>query len=270
MEAVFPPADEWLKGVYEGTLASTKLGITWEQFKQKKFVVYDCPTWDEWVDIKKEHGYGPNEGGGLHSFWSQGGGLETPSGKIEFVSSRIAALDPDNAERPPLAKWMTHSEMQGSAKSKEYPLQVVSNHPRFRFHVQGDDVDWIRELSKVRGPDGYLYEPCWIHPSDAGARGISAGDVIMVHNERGAVLAGAVVTERIIPGALSIDHGAKIDRALLKGKIVDRGGCINLIVPSPLEKYDAGKEIKIPEMNVAGFLAEAVKIDVAEIVANKG
>ena len=269
LDEVFPPAEDWLKAAYEGTLASTKLGITWEEFKQKKSVVYDCPTWDEWVEIKKEHGYGPNDGG-LHWFWSDGGGLETPSGKIEFVSSRIAALDPDNAERPPLAKWMPHSELQDSPKAQEYPLLVMSNHPRFRFHVQGDDIDWIREIGKVRGPDGYMYEPCWIHPSDAGARGISDGDVIMVHNERGAVLAGAVVTQRIIPGALGIEHGAKIDLAMLKGKPIDRGGCINLIAPSPVEKYGVGAEIKIPEMNVTGYLAEVAKINVSDIVAGAG
>ena len=262
---VFPPADQWLKAVYEGTLASTKLGITWEEFKKKQFVLYDCPTWDEWVDIKKEHGLGPHEGG-LHWFWSAGGGLETPSGKIEFVSSRIAALDPDNAERPPLARWMPHAELQGSPRSRAYPLSVVANHPRFRFHVQGDDVDWIREIGKVRGPDGYLYEPCWIHPSDAGPRDISNGDVIMVHNERGAVLVGAVVTERIIPGALGIEHGAKIDPVMLEGQLVDRGGSINLIAPSPGDKHGSGEEIKIPEMNVSAFLAQATRIDASELV----
>ena len=41
----------------------------------------------------------------------------------------------------------------------------------------------------------------------------------MVHNDRGSVLCGAVVTERIIPGALSIDHGAKIDMATLRKQL---------------------------------------------------
>jgi anaerobic selenocysteine-containing dehydrogenase len=92
----------------------------------------------------------------------------------------------------------------------------------------------------------------------------------MVHNERGAVLAGAVVTQRIIPGALGIEHGAKIDLAMLKGKPIDRGGCINLIAPSPVEKYGVGAEIKIPEMNVTGYLAEVAKINVSDIVAGAG
>ena len=197
-------------------------------------------------------------------------GTQPGSTALLSVSGRIAALDPDNKERPPLARWVSHSEEHGSARSKVYPLAVMSNHPRFRFHVQGDDIDWIREISKVRGPDGYMYEPCWIHPSDAAPRGIVNGDVIMVHNDRGGVLCGAVVTERIIPGALSIDHGANIDTATLRNKLIDRGGCINLIAPSPTEKYGVGKEISIPEMNVSGFLVQVDKIDPAEIVASAG
>ena len=117
LDKAFPPADEWLKRAYETTLAKTKLGMRWEEFKKKKYVVYDCPTWDEWVDIKKEHGYGPNNGG-LHWYWTAADGLETPSGKIEFVSSRIAAQDGDNRERPPLAKWGPHAEQQGSVRRR--------------------------------------------------------------------------------------------------------------------------------------------------------
>ena len=269
LSEVFPPADDWLRAAYEGTLAFKTHGLTWEEFKKKKSIVYDCPTWAEWVGIKKEEGLGPHAGG-LHAFWRAGKGLETPSGKIEFASARIAALDPDNRERPAVAKWVPHSELAGSPRAQAYPLLVLANHPKYRFHVQGDDVPWIREIAKLRGPDGYLYEPCWIHPCDAQARGVATGDVLMLHNERGAVLAGAVVTERIIPGALGIEHGAKIDAAMLGNRLVDRGGCINLIAPTPVEKYGAGEEIKVPEMNVGGFRVEAAKIDVAEIVAAAG
>ncbi len=69
---------------------------------------------------------------------------------------------------------------------------------------------------------------------------------------------------------MSIDHGAKIDLATLNNTLVDRGGCINLIAPSPREKYGADAEIAIPEMNVSGFLAQAAKIDVSNIVASTG
>ena len=269
LDAVFPEAEDWLKAAYEKTLAFTKHGKSWEQFKDEKFIIYDCPTWEEWVEIKKAFGYTEHTGG-LHWYAEKGEGLETPSGKIEFVSSRIAALDGDNKERPPLARWVTHGEMAGSRKSRDYPLIVMSNHARFRFHVQGEDLPWIREISKVRGPDGHLYEPCRLHPDDAAARGIKDGDVVRVFNERGAVLAAALLTERLIPGAVSIDHGARVEMAMYRNQIVDRGGCINLICPTPKEKYPEGAEIKVPEMNVSGFLVEVELADPDDIVASTG
>jgi len=265
----FPTADEWLRKAYEGTLAFTRHGIGWEDFKARKSIIYDCPTWDEWVDIKKRHGYEPHEGG-MSWFWKSATGLETPSGKIEFVSQRILERDPDNKERPPLAQWVLHADSLGTARAREFPLAVMSNHSKYRFHVQGDDIGWIKELGKVRGPDGYMYEPCWMHPDDASARGIGAGDIVKVFNERGAVLTAAVLTERIIPGALSIDHGAKMDLASLNNALVDRGGCINLIAPTPQDKYGKGAEIRIPEMNVSGFLVEAIKVDPADIIPATG
>ena len=69
-----------------------------------------------------------------------------------------------------------------------------------------------------------------MNPADAAARGIKHGDVVSIFNERGMVLAGAYVTERIIPGAVSMDHGAKYD-PIVPGEI-DRGGVINTIVPA--------------------------------------
>lgn len=264
LDHAFPPVDEWLRAAYDKTLARTRWGIGWEEFKERKVLVYDCPTWDEWVEIKQAQSFGPHDGG-LRWFWRDGRGLETPSGKIEFVSSRIANREEEHGERPPLAKWMSHAESPDSARSHRYPLSVVANHPRMRFHVQGDDIGWIRELAKVTGPDGYGYEPCWIHPRDAQARGIATGDVILVYNDRGGVLLGAVVTERVAPGSLCVEHGAKMDFVHYQGRMVDRGGNINLIAPSLDEKYPDGREVKVPEMIVSGFLVQAEKVDVAEI-----
>ncbi|MEC8087368.1 MAG: molybdopterin dinucleotide binding domain-containing protein, partial [Pseudomonadota bacterium] len=263
LEEAFPPAEEWLQKAYEETIAQTKHGIGWDEFKERKYFIYDSPTWDEWVEIKKDRGFS-ERGGGMSKFWETGIGLETPSGKIEFVSSMIQKKDPNNKERPPVARWLSHSESPDQPKSRVFPLIVMSNHARYRFHVQGDDIPWIQELQKVKGADGYMYEACWIHPVDAATRDVKNGDILKVYNERGTVLVGAFVTERIVPGAVSIDHGAKMDIISLRNEEVDRGGCINLISPTPQEKYGDG-EIKIPEMNVTGFLVEVEKIDPTEI-----
>jgi trimethylamine-N-oxide reductase (cytochrome c) len=53
-----------------------------------------------------------------------------------------------------------------------------------------------------------------------------------VFNERGIVLVGARVWERIRPGVVYVDHGARHD-PLVPGK-VDRGGAINTIAPNGL------------------------------------
>src|SRR4030043_1148704 len=90
---------------------------------------------------------------------------------------------------------------------------MVANHPRWSIHSQHKDISWLREIPpcKIKGPDGYLYHPLWINPHDAEARGIKYGDVVKVFNERGAVLCGAYVTERVIAGAVASAHGAAYD-----------------------------------------------------------
>jgi trimethylamine-N-oxide reductase (cytochrome c) len=77
--------------------------------------------------------------------------------------------------------------------------------------------------------------------------------VVTISNERGAVLAGAYVTERIIPGAVSMDHGAKFDPIVPDA--LDRGGNINAIVPGHTTSKNA------VGMVVSGFLAEVEKTD---------
>ena len=77
--------------------------------------------------------------------------------------------------------------------------------------------------------------------------------MVSIYNERGMVLAGAYVTERIMAGAVGIDHGAKYD-PIVPGEI-DRGGVINTIVPrNCTSKNTVG-------MAVSGFLVEVEKAD---------
>ena len=52
-----------------------------------------------------------------------------------------------------------------------------------------------------------------INPADAAARGIADGDVVRVHNARGACLAGAVLTDAVAPGVVRLSCGAWYDPA---------------------------------------------------------
>ena len=122
-----------------------------------------------------------------------------------------------------------------------------------------DDNNWFHEIvtGKVNGPDGYLYEPVWIHPSDAAKRGIENGDVVTMFNERGKVLCGAYVTERIMPGVVYVDHGSRYD-PIVPGEF-DRGGAINTICPHNVtSKNCAG-------MVTSGFLVEVERTDLDEL-----
>ena len=197
--------------------------ISWDDFEKNQYVV--LPTAEDWEDDVV----------GLRPFYEdpESNPLPTPSGKLEFYSERIDRHYPDDLERPPIPKWVEksamHDERLSSFRSKAYPLLLMSNHGRWRMHSQCDDITWCREIitCKVKAWDGYLYEPCWINPQDAESRGIKDGDIVQVFNERGSVLCGARVWERLMPGVVYVDHGARHD-PIIPGKL-DRGGAINTI-----------------------------------------
>jgi trimethylamine-N-oxide reductase (cytochrome c) len=227
--------------------------ITYEEFEDKGyFVIPTNPDWDE-------------RPSGMINFYKdpENNPLKTPSGKIEFYSQNLAKYFPEDKERPPVPHWVekseSHDEALSSERAQKYPLLMCSNHPRWRVHAQCDDISWTREAltGKVTGPDGYNYEPLWINPVDAAARCIEGGDIIKVYNERGAVLGGAYVTERIMPGVVYMDHGARYD-PIVPGEL-DRGGAINTITPHNITSKNA------TGMVVSGFLVEVEAINMEEL-----
>jgi anaerobic selenocysteine-containing dehydrogenase len=189
--------------------------------------------------------------------------LTTPTGKLEFTSTDLQKYFPNDPERPPYPKWIergaTHDERLSSKRAEKYPLLCVSNHGRWRMHAQCDDNVWHREVGtmKVRGKDGYQYEAVWLHPSTASERGIKDGDIVKVFNERGIVLGGAYVTERLISGTAYMDHGSRFDPIDPNG--TDRGGAINLISPH------GNTSRNVTGMAVSGFLVEVQKVTDTEM-----
>jgi anaerobic selenocysteine-containing dehydrogenase len=140
-----------------------------------------------------------------------------------------------------------------------FPLLIMSNHGRWRMHAQCDDITWTREIPtcKVRGWDGYMYEPVWINPKDADKRDIAEGDIVRIYNERGSVLCGARVWERIKSGVVYVDHGARADY-IVPGNL-DRGGAINTIAPDGLISEHCGGQA------TGGYLVEVEKVSFAQL-----
>ena len=99
-------------------------------------------------------------------------------------------------------------------------------------------MQWLREIEtcKIVGPDGYGYQTMWINPKDAEKKKIKHGDVVRVFNERGSVLLGAYVTERLMPGVLYVDHGARFDPIGVEGTGSRRGHQYHLPAYENFEK----------------------------------
>ena len=244
---------EWIKTGFDGSGVPQAGLCTWEEFKEKQY--YVVPTDPDW----EKHP------AGMYEFYKdpEKHPLATPSGKLEFESTNLKKHFPDDDERPPVPHWIpygeSHQESLQLPRAEKYPLLCQSNHPRWRVHANVDDVTWFKEIAtcKVRGPDGYLYEPVWIHPSEAEKRGIKHGDVVKIYNERGGVLGGAYVTERVMPGVAYIDHGARYD-PIIPGEL-DRGGAINTITPYNWSSRNAAG------MVVSGFLVEVERVNLDKL-----
>ena len=231
--------------------------ITYDQLKEQGF--YCSPIREDWED----------EPAGMIGFHDnpEANPLQTPTGNLEYYSTELAAACPDDTERAPYPQWIEetedHQDRITSKRAEKYPFPLMSNHPRWRVHAQHDDIPWLREIEtcKVIGPDGYRYEPVWINPKDATRLGIEHGDVVKLFNERGAVLGGAFITQRVRPGVLYQDHGARADVVVSGLGGLDRGGANNLICTDKTTSKNCAGEV------TNSFLVGIEKVDVFELAA---
>jgi biotin/methionine sulfoxide reductase len=126
--------------------------------------------------------------------------LDTPSGRIELFSERIAGFGLSDC--PGHASWIEPHEWLGSPLARRFPLHLLSDQPHTKLHSQLDHSAYSL-ANKVAGR-----EPIHIHPDDAGARGIADGDLVRVFNDRGACLAGARIDDGLRPGVVKLSTGA--------------------------------------------------------------
>ena len=183
--------------------------------------------------------------------------LGTYSGKIEFESQSLKALDPANPERPLVPRYIPSWEGHESAElTGKYPLQLITPHPRYSFHTMYDHTEWIWDIPGHRMlVDGYYYVTARIHPDDAASRGIKEGDIVRLYNDRAQVLCAAHVTHRVRPGTMhAYEASAKYDpiEPGVPGS-VDRAGCVNMLASDRFLSKD-----------VAGFATNSVLIEVSK------
>ena len=198
---------DYVKAAYENSSAA-KL-MPFEEFWEKGVVTLPTPaaanSWVRHGDFRADPVKNP---------------LHTPSGRIEMYSATIEKMNLPDC--PPMPKWLEPAEYLGNAKKGQ--LHVVSPHPYMRLHSQMANAEPLRKTYAVQ-----TREPLLINTQDARKRGIRDGDLVELYNERGALVVGARVSDRIMPGVVSIYEGAwpQLDS---KGRC--NNGLVNFITSS--------------------------------------
>lgn len=183
--------------------------------------------------------------------------LGTPSGKIEIYSKNIEKMGYDDC--PPHPTWLEPIERLAGPNAK-FPLHVNTAHPEDRLHSQ---------LCGTKLRAGYAVagrEPCAINTKDAEARGIKDGDVVRVFNDRGQLLAGAIVSDDIRPGVIRVYEGGWYD-PVEGGQVgtLDAYGDVNCLTPdlgtSKLAQGNCGHTALADVEKFAGALPDVTVFD---------
>jgi trimethylamine-N-oxide reductase (cytochrome c) len=230
---------EWVKRMFEAS--DLPKHISWKEFLKKGYYVVPPPaekfrhaTSMRWFyegrpkDVPEPH---PLPGDYTEQYLK---GLQTQSGKFEFECSSLKRFDPDDPERPPIVKYLPSWEGRQSPQYGRYPLQLISPHSRFSYHTMSDGKDsTVNDIPEHRVlVDGYYYWVLRINAQDAAERGIGMNNLVLVHNDRGAVICAARLTERLARGVVhSYSSSGVYDPIGEPGCSIDRGGCINQLTP---------------------------------------
>ena len=126
--------------------------------------------------------------------------LRTRSGRIEIYCGEIADFGLPDCPGHPV--WREPFEWLGAQLARDYPLHLISDQPSRRLHSQLDPSPYA-QAGKIAGR-----EAASLNPRDAAARGIAHGDVIELFNSRGRCLAGALLSEDVMPGVVRLSTGA--------------------------------------------------------------
>jgi trimethylamine-N-oxide reductase (cytochrome c) len=232
---------DWCKRVFDSTDVARR--ISWAEFCTKGYYVVPAeqealraPTQFRWFAEGRPKDI--CEALPLPSQWSGrfGEGLQTPSGKLEFVPETLKRADPNNPERPALNRYIPSWEGRHSAeRAVTFPLQLVATHSRYSFHTNVDGKDSALndiEDHRVR-IGGHPYWLLRMNSADAAERGIRHHGLVKVFNDRGAVICAADVSPMVTRGVVkSFESSAEYLPIEVNGETVDIGGSLNVLTSS--------------------------------------
>jgi anaerobic selenocysteine-containing dehydrogenase len=261
-------------------------GLSEEEMMKKLYEWSSGPAWMSWDDFKKqgasivpfdpkkltkEGTYTPEPA--MKWYYEKPGdsitgpdtGLTTPTGKIEIYHQPFADAYGENGPISAIPKWHDPSEyLRGGALEKKYPLLGHVAHFKWRFHSEFSWVSWLREMYKIKGPDGYEYDPIWINPQTATERGINDGDILVVSSKWGEMLSGAYLTERIMPGLVKYRYGSESDPVDGRRHSLDRAGNVNNIMTS--QPYLRNGKKHNEQLNSSHYMVQIRKATMADLI----
>jgi anaerobic selenocysteine-containing dehydrogenase len=169
-----PVGTETVEDVLDAQLAAGKVGMTFDQLKQRGF--FQVP-----FKYRK----------------FEDGGFKTPTGKIELYSTRLEALG-----YPPLPYYEEPPESPISSPevARNYPL-VLTTGGRISFFFNSEH----RQLANLR--KARQHPLAEIHPETAAGYGIVDGDWMWIETRRGRMQQKAKLTTGIDPRVIHAEHG---------------------------------------------------------------
>jgi molybdopterin guanine dinucleotide-containing S/N-oxide reductase-like protein len=234
---------DWVKRVFESSDVAKV--TSWKHFLKKGYYVVPpdaeaarTPVSMNWFaeGRKKDVPDGTPVASEYSGEWLKG--LQTQSGKFEFVPQTLRRSAREETDRPAVNTYARGWEGYfDEERTKQFPLQMIAPHPRYSFHTMGDGTDsFLSEIEdhrlRLKGDD-WPYNKARMNPADAAARNIKDRDLVRIFNDRGGIVCAAQVTERIRPGAIHVYESSSLYKAAGEpGKSVDLGGGANQLSPS--------------------------------------
>jgi anaerobic selenocysteine-containing dehydrogenase len=121
-------------------------------------------------------------------------GFPTPSGRLEFYSSTLAAWGWPELALPTYIKSHVHPEQM----EDDQKVLISTFRLPVHIHTRSANAKWLDEIAHSN--------PLWIHPSEAGEIGVRTGDLVRVETEIGYFVVKAWLTEGIRPGVVACSH----------------------------------------------------------------
>ena len=123
-------------------------------------------------------------------------GFPTPSGKLEFYSSTLAAWGWKELAIPTAIESHVSPRQLDPSKS-EFALVPTFRLP-ILIHTRSGNAKWLNEIAHSN--------PLWIATTDGERLGVEVGDLVRVETEIGHFVVRAWVTEGMRPGVVACSH----------------------------------------------------------------